>query len=44
MMAFCVFLIVGTLWLYIRPDFGVVAALRRRLALLGSACSAWRAR
>ena len=35
MMAFCVFLIVGTFWLYLRPDFGVVAALRRRPGMIG---------
>ena len=35
MIAFCVFLIVGTIWLFVRPDFGVIAALRRRPGVLG---------
>ena len=34
-MAFLVFLIVGTFWLYIRPDFGVLAAIRRHLGAIG---------
>ena len=35
MMAFCIFLIAGTFWFYIRPDVGVLGAIRRHLGVIG---------